>query len=144
MDKERLKIDLLNCEGFRPYVYPDSLGYNTIGIGRLCDKRKIGSGLTREEALFLLNNDIDRCAAELDKRLSWWRKLNNARQHALVNMAFQLGIDGLMGFHNSLTALMDALTTSDYNRTADMFLQSKWAQQTPERAKFVTDLIRKG
>ena len=144
MDKERLNAEIQSCEGFRPYCYPDSEGYMTIGIGRLCDKRKIGSGLSKDEAFYLLNNDIDKCIAELDRRLPWWRKLSDGRQRAIVNMAFQLGVDGLLKFRNSLVALIDALTTENYNRAADMFLQSEWAKQTPERAKFVTDLIRKG
>lgn len=144
MNKQKLAHELRLDEGFIPHAYQDSLGYWTIGIGRLCDKRKAGSGLTEDEALYLLNNDITRCYDQLKKQIPWIMKLTDGRQRALVNMAFQLGIVGLMGFKNSLASLEAALVTGDYDRAADNFLNSKWAKQTPERAKRVTDMIRKG
>ena len=49
-------------------AYPDHLGYLTIGVGRLIDKRK-GGGITPEESAYLLANDIMRKSMDLDSRL---------------------------------------------------------------------------
>lgn len=149
MNKNKLRDDLRKDEGLINHAYQDHLGYWTIGVGRLIDKRK-GGGITDDEAYYLLNNDIERIYTQLRLALPWMVKLTEARQRALCNMAFQMGVgdaktgSGLLGFKNSLASLEAALVTREYDRAADNFLKSKWATQTPERAKRVTDLIRKG
>lgn len=143
MNKDMLAKELRTDEGSIPHAYQDHLGYWTIGIGRLIDKRR-GGQLSDDEINYLLNNDINKRYDELKIKLPWFVKLTDARQRALVNMAFQLGVNGLLGFKNSLASLEAALVTGDYDLAADNFLKSKWAEQTPQRAKRVTDMIRKG
>lgn len=143
MNKDLLAKELRGDEGSIPHAYQDHLGYWTIGVGRLIDKRK-GGQLTDDEINYLLNNDITKRYEELKIKLPWFVKLTDARQRAVVNMAFQMGVEGLMGFKNSLLSLENALRTGDYNKAADNFMKSKWAEQTPQRAKRVTDMIRKG
>jgi len=117
-------------EGEKLSVYNDHLGFATIGVGRLVDSRK-GGGITAEESAYLLQNDIKKRELELDKRLPWWRQLSAPRQGVLLNMAFQMGVTGLMGFTNTL----EHARKGDYKKAADNMLASKWAEQTPERAK---------
>ena len=45
-------------EGFVSNAYKDSLGYLTIGYGRLIDKSK-GGGISETEAEYLLANDVN-------------------------------------------------------------------------------------
>jgi len=123
----------------RHVAYDDHLGYLTVGYGRLIDKRR-GGGISEDEAQYLLTNDIRRVRNELSVKLLWFGRLNDARQGALINMAFQLGINGLLLFKQSL-ALLQA---SRYDDAANEFLRSKWAEQTPERALRVTEQIRTG
>src|SRR3546814_2270740 len=104
MDIDALKADLARDEGFIPHAYQDSLGYWTIGCGRLIDEQ-LGGGISKEEALYLLGNDIRRSLADLDRALPWWRGLSEARMRALANMAFNLGITRLLGFRLFLAAL---------------------------------------
>lgn len=132
----QLKAD----EGVKPCVYKDSLGYATIGVGRLVDDRKSGAGLRPIEIDFLLQNDIDDRTEQLTKRLPWFENLDEVRQGALLNMAFQLGVDGLLGFKNTLKMVEDGR----YSEAADNMLQSKWAQQTPARAKRMAEQMRTG
>lgn len=132
-----LEQDLESDEGFRAAVYKDSEGYWTIGIGTLVDARK-GGGITLEEARYLLSNRLSAKFAEMDSKMAWWRQQPEPVQRALANMAYQMGVDGLLGFKNTL-ALIQA---GKYAEAADNALKSKWAQQTPNRAKRVTDLIR--
>lgn len=121
------------------HAYTDHLGYLTIGVGRLIDKRK-GGGITPEESAYLLKNDIDRKTDELNKRLPWWNKLDEARKGVLLNMAFQMGTDGLLGFKNTLAMIQ----AGNYEGAARGMLQSKWAQQTPSRAKRMAEQMRTG
>lgn len=137
MDREKLKKELTSDEGEVLHEYKDSLGYSTIGVGRLIDKRK-GGGITHEEAMHLLDNDITKKTAQVVDALPWIINHPDDVQRAVINMAFQMGIEGLLGFKNTL-ALIQA---KKYREAADNALKSKWAQQTPNRAKRVTDMIR--
>lgn len=128
--KKELIQQLRRDEGEVLHAYADSLGYTTIGIGRLIDKRK-GGGITPEEAAYLLNNDVDKRQAELLRRAPWMEHLDQARFGVMLNMAFQLGVDGLLGFKNTL-AMVQA---GDYAGAAAGMLHSLWARQTPARAK---------
>jgi len=139
MNIDLLKQEISREEGFIPCAYKDSLGYWTIGIGRLIDRRK-GGGISQEEAEYLLVNDIEKTIAGLHKALPWFDGTPEIVQRALINMAFQMGVEGLLGFKNTL----DLIRQGKYSEAADNALKSKWAIQTPQRAKRVTNLIRKG
>lgn len=132
---EQLRRD----EGEVLHVYQDTLGYWTIGVGRLVDKRK-GGGISRDEAGYMLNNDVNRVTEELSRRLPWFVDLNEARRGALVNMAFQMGVDGLLGFRNSL----ELIRTGRWDEAKRNLLLSRWAQQTPQRAERVAEQMRTG
>jgi lysozyme len=138
--RAELTRQLKGDEGVKPQAYQDHLGFWTIGVGRLVDTRKPGSGLRPEEITFLLNNDIDDRINALGRRLPWFLQLDAARQGVLLNMSFQLGVDGLLGFKNTLR-LMER---GDYAQAADNMLLSKWAQQTPERARRMAEQMRSG
>ena len=137
MDRFKLAKALKQDEGFMPHAYKDSLGYTTIGYGRLIDKQ-LGGGITEDEADFLLENDIMRVEDALDKEFPWWRKCPENVQRAMANMCFNLGIKKFKGFKNTL-ALLKA---GNYQAAADNAMQSLWAKQVGDRAKRVTDLMR--
>jgi lysozyme len=137
--KDKLTRQLRRDEGEVLHAYQDHLGYWTLGVGRLIDIRK-GGGITSEEAAYLLSNDIDRKQAELVKQLPWTTTLDEARFGVLMNMAFQMGVKGLMGFKNTLAMIKDG----EYEAAADGMLNSLWAKQTPERAKRLSEQMRTG
>ena len=126
-------------EGLVLHAYKDSLGFLTIGYGRLIDKAK-GGGITKQEAEYLLSHDIAYKLGQLYAQLPWIDKLNDARKGVLLNMAFQLGVQGLMGFKNTLAKI----EAGDYEGASNSMLQSKWATQTPERAKRMAEQMRTG
>lgn len=138
--RTELVRQLRGDEGEKPHVYVDSLGFYTIGVGRLVDKRKPGAGLRSDEIAYLLNNDIEDRINALNKRLPWFQDLDDARKGVLVNMAFQLGVDGLLGFKRTLDLIRDG----KYENAAAAMLESRWAEQTPKRAKRMADQIRSG
>jgi lysozyme len=137
--RQRLAKQLRSDEGCVLYAYKDTLGYLTLGVGRLIDNRK-GGCISEDEAMYMLGNDIERVIGEVNKALPWVKGLNDARQGALYNMAFQLGTGGLLGFTQTLAAIRD----EHFDHAADMMLQSKWAEQTPGRAKKMSRQVATG
>jgi lysozyme len=130
---------LLRDEGEVLHAYPDHLGFLTIGVGRLIDKRK-GGGITHDEAMYLLDNDIARVANAVDKALPWAEAIGEPRRAALMAMAFQMGLAGLLLFKSTLR-LMQA---GDWASAARQMLASKWAKQTPARAHRTAKQVETG
>jgi lysozyme len=138
--KADLERQLRGDEGERDCVYPDSLGYATIGVGRCVDKRVKGAGLRSDEITYLLHNDIDDRINALMKALPWFQNLDDARQGALLNLSFELGVDGLLEFKQTLAAVQGGR----YDEAAFDLLQSKYAQEVPARAKRISEQLRTG
>ena len=134
-----LKSQLLREEGAEPCAYQDSLGYWTIGVGRLIDSRK-GGGLSNDEINYLLENDIKAKTREVLLALPWMPRLSEPRQAVLIGMAFQMGLKGLLQFKRTLGSIEDG----HYSEAAAEMLDSLWAQQTPERAKRLAKQMETG
>ena len=138
MNIDALKAQLFQHVGFRPCAYQDSLGIWTIGVGRNIDHR--GGGISKEEALVLLDHDIARVTEELDRALPWWQHMTDARQQVLANLCFNIGLGTLLTFHNTLAAMQNG----NYEAAAAEMLRSKWAKQVGKRAEELADMMRKG
>lgn len=143
MDRIELSKELHRDEGLRLKPYRDILGVLTIGVGRNLEDK----GISDAEAHLMLMNDIREVALSFNIHIPWWTQLPEDKQHALCNMAFQLGVDKAHGkfynFKKFLSKLEAAVTRGQsYDDAADEALDSRWARQTPERAKRVTDRLR--
>jgi lysozyme len=132
---EMLKIH----EGVETHAYKCSASKITIGVGRNIDPEG-GIGLSEDEIDYLLQNDIDRIITELDFEYDWFSDLNEARQDAMIDISFNLGQTRLRKFQKALTAM----SRNDWDTAADEFMDSKWSKQVGQRAKKLTDIIRKG
>ena len=91
---DNIKEMLIKNEGLVLQVYKDSLGYDTIGVGRCLDK----NGISEDEAMYLLENDIERVIASLDKNWSVFRTFPPLAQEVAIDCTFQMGITGWMNF----------------------------------------------
>lgn len=138
--KAELARQLIGDEGSKPCVYADHLGFLTVGVGRLVDSRKPGAGLRPDEIAYLLRNDIDDRVEALTRALPWFQNLDDARRACLVAMAFQMGTEGLLKFKNTL-AMVQA---GKYDEAADAMMISRWAEQTPARARRLSQQMRDG
>ncbi len=138
MDAE-LIAELRRDEGVVRHAYRDSLGFLTIGVGRLIDRRK-GGGLNEAEIDLLLANDVARVEAAVDARLPWARGLDPVRRRVLLNMGFNLGVEGLCGFRATLRAVEDGR----YSDAATGMMRSKWAGQVGRRAERLSAMMRTG
>ena len=112
-------------EGYREKPYRCTAGKLTIGIGYNLD-----AGMPLDEAVLLIRHRIEKIRRELLERFEWFPNLNETRQAALVSMAYQMGIAGLLGFKRTLVSVW----AGDYEKASREMLDSKWARQTPKRA----------
>jgi lysozyme len=139
--KQEIRKQLELDEDRRKQIYKDTKGYWTIGIGRLVDPRVKGSGLRDDEINYMFNNDVDDRIDALTRALPWFQNLDDARKGVLINMAFQLGTVGLLGFKETLALVR----RGEYALAADAMLISKWAREdTPARAKRMSEQMRTG
>lgn len=136
MNREQLKMQLEIDEGIRLKPYRDTVGKLTIGIGRNLDD----VGITKGEAMFMLDNDIAKVERELTSELPWWSQMSEKRQQVLANMAFNLGLPRLKGFKRMLACMK----AGKYNEAAEEMLASKWAKQVGIRATRLASMMRNG
>jgi len=123
-------------EGYRKYMYKCPAGKTTIGYGTNLD-----AGLPEDEARMLLSVRLIKLADELSVRIPWWGGLSEVRQDVLINMAYQMGVEGLMGFKNALAAM----GREDWATAEAEMLDSKWARSdSPNRAKELAMIMRTG
>jgi lysozyme len=137
-DLLRLSKQLQSDEGCKLYAYTDSLGFLTIGYGRLIDRRKGGS-ITLDEAMYLLQNDVAKVTKQLEQ-YAWYQGQDSVRQAALSNMAFNLGTEGLLHFPHFLGYMM----TKDYASAVKELTDTPWHAQVGARADRIIQLIATG
>lgn len=138
--REHLLAHLVVDEGVVLHAYTDHLGYATIGAGRLIDKRR-GGGISYAEAMHLLSNDIDKFERGVLERFPWVQQLDDVRQVAIYNLAFNLGIEGLAKFGNTL----EAIKRGDWEAAARGLRGSLWYRQVQRsRSTRIIDMIRSG
>lgn len=136
-DRIALFKELEEDEGRVPYAYQDHKGYWTAGVGFLIDKEK-GGRIPEPVIDFWLQYLVEDREKQLDQYIPWWRKLSDARQRALIQMSYQLGVSGLLGFPKMLKALQEGNWGEAYRQALD----SKWAKtDTPERAQKVAAML---
>ena len=138
MDMEPLLDQITLHEGLRLKPYRCTAGKLTIGVGRNLDAR----GITKEEAMFLLHNDLKDCIkdAELILGSEVWENLTEVRRRVVVDMRFNLGPAGLRSFKNTLKAVREGR----YEDAAKGMLNSKWAGQVGRRATRLAQMMKAG
>lgn len=117
----------------KPYV--DTVGKITIGVGwNLTD-----NGLPDDIIEDLLDRSI-RTATKESEKIPVYFKLNPARKCVLIEMVFNIGLHGVLGFRNTL----EMMGRGDFVSAADNMLKSKWAEQVGNRAIELAQVMRDG
>lgn len=134
MNAHRVAEQLLVDEGLRLKPYRCTAGKLTIGVGRNLEDK----GISAAEALGLLDNDIDEFWKQLTSSLPWVLTAPEVVQEVLLNMAFNLGVPGLLKFKETLRLLQ----AGEYSLAAGAMLDSKWAKQVGPRAERLSHRIK--
>jgi len=145
--------ELVRDEGLRLSPYRCTAGKLTTGVGRNLDGNPMtaeelgcighdgrSKPITKEQAHYLLVNDIYKVSNDLDRSLPWWQELDDTRKRVLANMCFNMGIGTLLTFKNTL----HLIHTARYFEASKAMLRSKWASQVGARASRLAKLMADG
>ena len=137
MNMERLMKSVKAHEGFRNSVYKDTLGKRTVGYGHLCveDHWEDNREYTVPELERVLEAALNNAIQGSEELCSNCPVLDDQAKEIIVEMVFQLGKTGVSKFRN----MWKALKVPDYPTAAKEMLDSRWAKQTPGRAKEMSD-----
>ncbi len=122
-----LEEQLVRDEGVVLHTYRDQNGWLTIGVGHNLDAR----GISQEAAMLILQDDIRDTKVGLLAKWPWMRDLSEARLGAMINLAFNVGLQGLQGFKK----LLAAAQAGEFRQAALELLDSTYAHQVGERAQ---------
>jgi lysozyme len=142
MNLERLMESVKKHEGYRNKVYLDTLGKRTVGVGHLCVEDFWEDDKEYEEKFLMeiLAEDLQNAikgARELKEEYDC-TDIDEIAQEIIVEMVFQLGKTGVSKFKN----MWKALAEKNYIGASYEMLDSRWAKQTPNRAKAMADLMK--
>lgn len=110
-------------------------GNPTIGVGI-----NLLVGITQDESMYLLNNRIAAAAADLEEQVPRWENLDPVRQRVMLNMCFNLGIHGLLGFPHFLAAMQ----AGNWQVAAQEMQNSAWWNQVGQRAVRLQYMVLNG
>lgn len=127
---------LIRHEGMKLKAYTCPAGKITIGCGRNLED----VGITKEEALDLLMNDIRRCEKEAVGAFPWYIDLDSARKDVIISMVFNLGLTRLLTFRKMIKAMEE----KNYEEASAQMLNSLWAEQVGKRAHELSEIMRLG
>lgn len=127
---------LIKHEGLRLKPYKCPAGKLTIGVGRNLEDR----GISEEEAMMMLQNDIIACRKECYSNFIWFGEMDELRQEVILEMCFNLGITRLKGFKK----MLKACELKNYTLASQEMLTSLWARQVGNRAKTLAKIMEKG
>ena len=138
---ERLLSSVRSNEGYKNKVYLDSLGKRTVGVGHLCVEDFWEDDKEYDEAFLMeiLEKDLENAISGAEELLGEHTVHDHCKE-LLVEMVFQLGKTGVSKFRNMWSALKDH-KIPDYKTASLEMLDSKWAKQTPNRAKRMSDMM---
>ena len=147
---------LVEHEGLELMPYEDSLGIDTIGIGRNLQHRGLSEeelgyigkdlsdicewGITKEQAYYLAENDIKIVEEEICKAHPCVLELDEVRQRVLIDMAFNVGVPRLKKFVKMWQAIHD----KDFDEASVQMLDSRWAKQVGNRAVRLSNAMKSG
>ncbi len=141
MELETLKDHIKKEEGFRNKVYLDHLGNRTIGYGHLClpnDKWADEKIYDSKELNKTFEYDFNIACNDAEKLIA----KNSIHPDAfcvLIDMCFNMGSPRVSKFKK----MFAALEVQDYQTASKEMLDSKWANQVPNRARRLSEIMEK-
>jgi len=131
--KNKLKLFLIKHEGLELKPYHCPAGKLTIGVGRNIED----NGISEDEAIYLLENDIKRCEKELKEIFEDFETLPENVKIALIDMIFNLGKTRFLKFKKMIQAIKD----KDFIKAAEEAKNSHWCKQVGNRCKDVCEML---
>ena len=136
IDLKRLQDQLVVHEGLELKPYRCSADKLTIGVGRNIQE----VGITKDEAMTLLTNDIARVAGECTREFPWFLGLTPLRKEAVINLVFNMGMATFKKFKKTIAYIEEG----DFERAGVELLDSNYARQVGQRSQDVANMLADG
>ena len=120
-------------EGFRDRVYKDSLGIDTIGYGFAIKDLVLDEDICE----MILRRKLDSLIDRADKKFPFLKDMPVEAKDVLYEMCYQMGVSGVSKFKKTLLYLEN----KEFRMASKEMLDSRWARQTPNRAKKLSNII---
>ena len=120
-------------EGFRDRVYKDSLGIDTIGYGFAIKDLVLDEDISE----MILRRKLDSLIDRVDKKFPFLKDMPVEINDVIYEMCYQMGVSGVSKFKKTLLYLEN----KEFRMASKEMLDSRWARQTPNRAKRLSDII---
>lgn len=142
MNQDKLRSDVAAAEGCRLVAYKDSLGYWTIGYGRLMTQSGMNNGftITQDQAEKWLTQDLATAYAQAQELVEWASLDTDARQNAVVELVFNMGVNKWRAFVRARMAMVQ----KGWVVAHDELLNSLWAKQVHGRSTRIATYILTG
>ena len=140
MNYDKLLESVKKHEGYKNHVYLDTLGKRTVGVGHLCVEEFWEDGKEYEEDFLMdiLKKDLQQAIRQANLKCEGL-KISDDAKIIIIEMIFQLGGTGVSKFRKMWQALQQ--DPPDYAEASVQMLDSRWAKQTPNRAKEMARLM---
>ena len=126
---EQLKVH----EGYKSKVYKCTAGVDTIGIGFAIKDLE----LSEDVCDLILTEKLEVLEERFEKKFEWFATSPVEVRNVMLNMAYQLGFAGFCKFKKTIAYLQEA----EWEKASEEMLDSRWAKQTPNRAKELSEII---
>jgi len=130
----RLIESIKKHEGFRKYVYKDTEGFDTIGYGFAIKDLQVDEDI----ASIILERKLARISTRIYETLWWFREIPRQAQEIVIEMVYQLGLIRFKKFKKTI----EFIKNKNWQCASKEMLDSKWARQTPNRAKELSNRMR--
>ena len=121
-------------EGFRDKVYKCTEGYDTIGYG-FAIKDLI---MDEDIAETILERKLTSLIKRIHAKFPFVEDLPEEAQEVVYEMCYKLGLAGFSKFKKTI----QFLRLGNYEACSSEMLDSRWARQTPNRAKRLSNVIK--
>ena len=122
-------------EGYVGIVYKDSLGIDTIGYGFAIKDLELDEDVCE----IILERKVKDLQDRVDNKFNWYRYMPPEIKDIVLEMCYQMGVYGFSCFKKTIAYLQD----KQWEKASVEMLDSLWARQTPNRAKEMSDRVKK-
>ena len=122
-------------EGYVGIVYKDSLGIDTIGYGFAIKDLELDEDICE----IILERKIIELIDRINIKFPWYKYMPQEIKNIIIEMCYQLGVTGFSKFKKTIAYLQN----KQWNDASVEMLDSRWAKQTPNRAKEMSERVKK-
>jgi lysozyme len=122
-------------EGYVGIVYKDSVGVDTIGYGFAIKDLELDEDLCE----IILERKLHLLTDRLYIKYGWFKYMPQEIKDIVTEMNYQLGVTGFSKFKKTIAYLQN----KQWEEASVEMLDSLWAKQTPNRAKEMSERVKK-